>query len=212
MRSFVRPLLLMSALVAVPIVPFVLFGQQIQEQIDRWSEHRHSAPVAAALIVALLATDVFLPIPSTLVSTLGGWQLGAWGGTLASWIGMNLGAVIGFVVARRWGRPVAVWLASGEALERMEILSERYGVEILVLMRGVPLLAEASVLLVGLHHLSWRRFLPPVLLSNLGLALAYSVFGKVAHEQQWLPLALAISVGLPVLLAAAVRKLIVEAS
>jgi hypothetical protein len=44
-----------------------------------------------------------------------------------------------------------------------------------------------------------------VLLSNLGLAIAYSVFGEIAEKHQWLPLALAVSIGLPVVLAAIVK-------
>ena len=66
-------------------------------------------------------------------------------------------------------------------------LSGRYGPWIVVLARPLPILAEASVLLLGVHHLAWRRFLPAVLLSNLGIALAYSGFGNFAKEQQWLP-------------------------
>jgi uncharacterized membrane protein YdjX (TVP38/TMEM64 family) len=69
----------------------------------------------------------------------------------------------------------------------------------------VPVLAEASVLLMGMQRLSWQRFLVPVLLSNLGLAIAYSAFGEIAEKHQWLPLALAVSIGLPVVLAAIVK-------
>jgi membrane protein DedA with SNARE-associated domain len=63
------------------------------------------------------------------------------------------------------------------------------------------------VLLVGMHGMSWRRFLPPVLLANLGLALAYAVFGQIAERHQWLPLALAIAIALPVIMIAAFRSL-----
>ena len=40
----------------------------------------------------------------------------------------------------------------------------------------------AAVLLAGIHRIPWRRFWPPVLLSNLGVALAYSLFGHVAEK------------------------------
>jgi hypothetical protein len=66
------------------------------------------------------------------------------------------------------------------------------------------------VLLVGMHGLSWRRFLPPVLLSNLGLAIAYAWFGQFAERHQWLPLALAVSIALPVLMVAAFRAVASE--
>ncbi len=81
----------------------------------------------------------------------------------------------------------------------------------LVVLRAVPVLAEASVLLVGIHDLSWRRFLPPVVLSNLGIALAYAKFGELAERNGWLPLALGISVALPLLLAVVARRWILAA-
>jgi uncharacterized membrane protein YdjX (TVP38/TMEM64 family) len=158
----------------------------------------------------LLATDIFLPIPSSLVSTLAGWQLGALGGALSAWMGMSLGAIIGFALAKRWGQPLVAWLARKGDLERTNLLAHRFGPTLLVLGRGVPVLAEATVLLVGMHGLSWRAFLPPVLLANLGLAIAYAVFGKVAAEYQWLPLALAVSIALPVLMVAGFRTLVKE--
>jgi hypothetical protein len=56
-----------------------------------------------------------------------------------------------------------------------------------------------------LHALSWRRFLPAVIASNLGIALAYSVFGTYAAKHQWLPMALGISVALPLVLTTVAR-------
>jgi 3-dehydroquinate synthase len=96
-------------------------------------------------------------------------------------------------------------LASDADLERLDDLTRQYGAVVLVVTRALPLLAEASVLLVGIHRLPWWRFWPPVLLSNLGIALAYAFFGEVAARNQWLPIALGVSLGLPVLLGASVR-------
>jgi membrane protein DedA with SNARE-associated domain len=141
-----------------------------------------------------------------MVNTMAGSQLGVAGGAATAWLGMTVGAVLGFAVARRWGRPVAAWFAKGEDLDRLEQWNTTYGPAVLVVFRAVPVLAEASVLLVGMHALSWRRFLPPVALSNLGIALAYALFGEVATRHGWLPLALGISIAFPLLLAAAARR------
>ena len=206
MKPFIRPMIVMSLILLVPIVPFLLFGANFEAWVVQWSKHPYSQPATALVIIGLLATDILLPAPSSMISTLGGWQLGIVGGTLASWIGMSLGAIIGFLLARRWGRPLALWLSSEEDLDRMHGLSQRFGPVVLVFGRGVPVLAEASVLLMGIHQLSWRRFLPAVLLSNLGIAFAYSAFGNYAEQNQWLPLALGVSIALPVLLATMVGR------
>jgi uncharacterized membrane protein YdjX (TVP38/TMEM64 family) len=197
----------MIVVLAVPIVPFLLFGAQIEAALAAWKQNPPAPWIVALAVIGLLATDIFLPIPSSLVSTLAGWQLGTVLGSLASWVGMSLGAVIGFVLARRFGQPLVAWLTRPADLIRTNRLAEHFGPALLILGRGVPVLAEATVLLVGMHGLSWRRFLPPVLLSNLGLAIAYAAFGQIAERHQWLPLALAVSIALPVLMVAAFRAL-----
>ena len=210
MRELFRTLPLMCIVLMVPVIPFLFFGGHVEDWLRGLSEDPPSVGVTTALVVALLATDILLPIPSSVISTLSGWQLGWWRGTLATWVGMNLGAVIGFALARRWGQPFALWFSSGEDLHRMHEVSDRYGPLVLVLTRAMPVFAEASVLIAGIHRLSWRRFLPAVILSNLGIAIAYSALGEYAQRHQWLPFALAVSIALPVLVAAAAKRFFPE--
>lgn len=206
MRELIRTLPLMVLVLLVPVVPFLLFGAQLEDWLRGFAEHPPSPAVTATVIVSVLATDILLPVPSSVVSTLSGWQLGWWNGTLATWVGMNLGAVIGFALARRWGRPLALLFSKEADLERMRQASNAYGPAVLVLTRAVPVFAEASVLLTGIHRLAWRRFLPAVMLSNLGIAVAYAAFGDFAQQHQWLPLALAVSIAVPVLVAVAAQR------
>ena len=169
-------------------------------------ENEEAVPVVAASVIGLLATDIFLPIPSSFVSTVGGAVLGTWSGTLASWLGLTLGAMLGFGLARWLGPPLAKKFSSSEDLGRMKRMTDKSGPLVLVLARAVPVLAEASVLLLGATGLSWRRFLPPVMAANLGVALAYSALGDVARKFEMLPMVLAVSIALPVLAAGFVRK------
>jgi uncharacterized membrane protein YdjX (TVP38/TMEM64 family) len=195
----------MIVVLAVPIVPFLLFGQRVDAWLEHWRQQPPAWPLVAAVVIVLLATDVFLPIPSSLVSTLAGSQLGAIGGTAASWLGMSLGAILGFAVARQFGPSLVTWLTRPDDLQRTAALVRRLGPLLLVLGRGVPVLAEATVLLFGMHGLTWRRFLPPVLIANFALALAYSLFGEIAQQYDSLLMALAVAIALPVLMVAAFR-------
>lgn len=207
MRELLRTLPLMCLVLLVPIVPFLFFGGQIEDWLRGLTSQPLSDAAAAAMVICLLATDILLPIPSSVVITMGGWQLGWLNGALAAWLGVNLGAAVGFTLARRWGQPLARWFAKDHDLERMHTVSERYGPLVLVLTRAMPVFAEASVLIAGIHKLSWRRFLPAVILSNLGVCLAYSAFGDYAEQHQWLPLALGVAVAVPVLVAATAQRL-----
>lgn len=210
MRELFRTLPLMCVVLLVPVVPFLFFGGRLEDWLRGIADDPPSTAATVALVIGLLATDILLPIPSSVISTLSGWQLGWWLGTFATWIGMNLGAIIGFALARRWGKPFALWFSKGEDLDRMRQVSDRYGPYVLVLTRAMPVFAEASVLIAGIHRLSWRRFLPAVVFSNLGIAIAYSAFGDFAERHQWLPLALGVSIAIPVLVAAAARRYLPE--
>jgi uncharacterized membrane protein YdjX (TVP38/TMEM64 family) len=202
MRELLPPILLVVLVLAVPIVPFLWFGPPFEAQIRAWLDQSLPPATMAALVVGILATDIFLPIPSSFVSTLAGSALGFVPATAASWTGMTLGAAAAFGLARWLGRPAALWFSGREDLDRMDVLSRRYGPMILVLARPVPVLAEASVLLLGTTRLGWRWFLLPVALANLGIAAAYSALGTWVA----MPVAMAASVALPLLAAAISRK------
>ena len=208
MRELFRTLPLMCGVLLIPIIPFLFFGQRLENWLQGMAEHPPSDLAVATWVIGLLSTDILLPIPSSVISTMSGWQLGWWRGTLATWTGMTIGAAVGFALARRWGHRIALWFSKPEDLVQARDLSNRFGPLILVITRGMPVFAEASVLMAGIHGLSWRKFFPAVVLSNLGIAVAYSVFGDYAEKNQWLPLALGIAVAVPILVAAVGQRLL----
>src|SRR5688572_5283038 len=110
-------MLLMCLILAVPIVPFLAFGGRAEEWVRAWTLDPPAAPITAAVVVGLLATDIFLPVPSSVISTAAGWRLGWLGGTAVSWAGMSAGAVIGFALARLWGYRFAAWFSRPQDLE-----------------------------------------------------------------------------------------------
>jgi uncharacterized membrane protein YdjX (TVP38/TMEM64 family) len=204
-QSVFRSLLLLTVLLLIPIIPFLFFGERIEAWVEAWTQRVVSPWIVATGVAGVLATDVLLPVPSSFVSTFAGAKLGTLLGTIASWTGLTVGAVLGFALARRWGRPLAQRLSRAEDLDRMAQASQHYGPVILVVARALPVFAEASVLLMGIHLLPWKKFLPAILLSNLGIALAYSAFGTFAEQHEWLAAALGFSVAFPVVLTTIAR-------
>ncbi len=203
MRELLKPILLVAVVLLIPILPFAGFGPWLEEAIQRQLHVYLSPLVIAAAVIGLLATDVFLPIPSSVVSAVAGNALGIVAGTALSWLGMTLGAVFGFALARAFGRPLALRFAGHEDINRIDLASDRFGPLVLVLARPVPVLAEASVLFLGTSRLGWRPFLVTVALSNLGIAAVYAALGGWVQ----LPLALAASIALPLAAAAAAKCL-----
>ena len=208
MREFLRPMLPMILVLAVPLVPFGLFAwfnPGWEEQVAKWGRTSESRAGSAAVIVGLLTSDIFLPIPASILCTAAGWQFGILLGTLLAWLGMTLGAVLGFALARQVGSPLVASLTTPKELARAGELTLQLGPWLLAIARGIPVVAEASVLFVGMHQMPWRRFLPPVLISNLALAAAYAALGRFAEQFQLLPLAIGVSIAAPVLMIAVFR-------
>jgi uncharacterized membrane protein YdjX (TVP38/TMEM64 family) len=202
-HGLVRQLLLIAALLAIPVVPFLIFGERLEARIvDALSLDLSPGTVALA-VFGLLAADMVLPVPSSVVITFAGRVLGFWDGVAVAWCGMTAGAVLAFGLVRVFGRPLARRLSNDRELARTDALASRWGVFVLVLTRPIPVLAEASVLWMGTTRLEWWRFLVAVGLSNLGLAAAYAGLGNRVP----LPVAIATAVALPLVSAAVARRL-----
>jgi uncharacterized membrane protein YdjX (TVP38/TMEM64 family) len=204
MRRLLLPIFVIFLALAVPVIPFVAFGPQLEAWLEETVHGVVSPAVAVLLVVGLLSTDVFLPIPSSVLSTLGGEVLGFTLGTAASFAGLMFGAIVGFGLARIVGRPLVIRLAGADDIEQIDRLSERMGTALLIVTRPIPIFAEATVLFFGATRLSWHRFLVPVALVNLVIAGAYSALGAWVH----LPLALTLSIVIPVLATSIARYVV----
>jgi uncharacterized membrane protein YdjX (TVP38/TMEM64 family) len=191
----------------IPVLPFLALGDGFEERIHDWLTGDRSCGARFGLVAGVLSTDILLPVPSSAVSTWAGGVLGVGWGTAASWLGMTVGATLGFALAHWLGRPLALRMARRDDLARMARTLETWGVLALVLTRPVPVFAEACVLLTGTMNLSWRRFLPAVVLANLAISLVYAGFGAFARSHDALSVALGGVVIVPVAVLFLLRRL-----
>ncbi len=204
MPAWLRWTALTCLVLALILVPFALW----EEPITAWST-RLLTPTAgratvALLVVMLLAGDVVLPIPSSFVSAGAVAMLGAWEGGLTIAVGMTVAAWLGYAIGRSGGEPLARRMAGESELERARRMMDRYGNWVVLLCRGVPVLAEASTLLAGATRVSAWSFLLVTTLGNAGLACAYALIGVLSLQGTWAllaPFAFGIAVpGLAILL------------
>lgn len=205
----IRKLLALFLVVTlVSVIPFLILGESFEEQVRSWFESDFNHSERFALIVGLLAIDIAIPIPSSAVSTYGGTILGLNAATLASWLGLMLGSLSGFVMARWCGASLIKRFASVEDLQAMHHFMQRFSLWTIVFSRPLPILAEATILLCGVLKLSWRQLLLPLALSNFLLAFAYSAIGAWAVEKDVTLYVILASMFLPLLLTLLVRRLV----
>ncbi len=169
------------AAAAFILIPFFLLEDRVVAAALSAMEAARGHPLlAGGMIVALLAGDIVLPVPSSLVSTLAGAALGFWGGVLVIWLGMSAGCLLGYGLGRRAGRGVMIRIVGEHELERARTLLAGSGGVALVLTRAVPVLAETMVLGAGAAKMPLAPFLILTGAANLAVALAYAAIGALA--------------------------------
>lgn len=190
---------LLGTLVAFILVPFALFETTSTDFSNRVLAAARSPATASLVIGSLLAADVLLPVPSSLVSTAAGTLLGFVWGTMASAVGMTAGCVLGYWIGRRFGRAGAAKVVGPEELARAEATLAGVRQIALIACRPVPVLAEASVVAAGTLRVPFVRFLVIVTTVNVAISAWYASLGSVAVDARTFVGAFLIAALLPAL-------------
>jgi len=156
---------------------------------------------AAALVsISLLAADILLPIPSSVVMTFNGSLFRLIPGAFVSLVGLMIGAVLGYWLSRLYGKKVVQLIAGRRADEKVGPFFERFGVVAVVLSRPIPLVAEMVTCMAGTADMRFGRFLTAQLIGGIPLAVGYAWAGEFAVEQNSVFLGLFIAVAVPIVL------------
>jgi uncharacterized membrane protein YdjX (TVP38/TMEM64 family) len=197
MPAAVRWVVLSLLALAIMLVPFFLYEGAIAAWTRELVDGRLSKTAAAAWIAALLASDVLLPIPSSLVATTSGYLLGLAPGAAVSWAGMMAGSLIGYALGRKPARRLTRRFVGDAELARASMAHARWGDWAIIVCRAVPVLAEASVVFAGVAGMRLGRFVLLTALSNLAIAAAYAAVGALALEADSFLLAFFGAIALP---------------
>lgn len=138
-----------------------------------------AALLVAAAGVALLAVDVVLPVPSSVVMVTHGAVFGAALGTALSVAGSLAGFAAGFALGRRGATAVARLVPDDER-QRADRFLGRWGTVAVILSRRVPVLAETVALVAGTSRLGWLPALGAAGAGTLPAAALYAVAGAAA--------------------------------
>lgn len=169
----------------LPIVPFIMVGELPGE---RWlSQNDGNSLLFGATGGGLLALDILLPVPSSLVGTALGGRLGFLAGALWCWSGLMIGNLVGYALGHLFPRRFAT--------ELPEAPSEA----VLFLSRPVPVLAEAATVTAGANRLALRAFMIPCALGNAVYAVVLCANAALWLPGDWRGPALALPMLLPVL-------------
>lgn len=197
-------MILLVVLLAIPAIPFLLFGEPMESGMEQWLREQTSFVTVAAGVVVMLTVDVLLPVPSSIIGTVSGSFLGFIWGTFFTALGLTTGALLGFALGKILGRPAMNRWIGADELQKLDELVDRHGVSILILLRPVPLFAEASTLLLGCSRMHWPMFLLATVPIHLLLASVYALLGNFLS----LPVGIVLSVVFAMSLSLMAQKLL----
>lgn len=181
--STLRIALLVGFVMAIVIVPFLIFGERLESSVLPWLESREEKTVLLTLAaILLLAADSVAPVPATVVIMFLAWKAGWAAGIVGGTIGMCLG-----VLAASWlgraavGRLAPKFIPDAELTRLRESLQKRL-VLTLACLRSVPVLAETSVIVAAATGVPVRRIFWATVLPNFVVAVIYSVAAALSQS------------------------------
>jgi uncharacterized membrane protein YdjX (TVP38/TMEM64 family) len=192
--------LIAALLLAVIVAPFIAFESALTNFTDQSLRDARSSYAIFALVITSLMLDVLLPIPSSAVAIASGSLQGPVLGLVSNWLGLSLGSLFGYTLGRHGGRAIGQRLVGSQGLDRAHQFAENYGAVAVALCRPLPILAEASVIVMGMSKMHFGRFVWVSSASNVAIAAVYSLTGAWVMQEgsPWLVVVVSILAPLPI--------------
>ncbi|TAK15615.1 MAG: TVP38/TMEM64 family protein [Acidobacteria bacterium] len=169
-----------AAVIASKLLVENVLGIDLEGLVEGWMANAGAG--SAAVLVALLAADLFLPVPSSLIMVLSGAAFGVVWGSVFSLVGSIGGEWLGFELVRRYGVSASRRIVGDEDLEKMRAVMARHGAAAVLVTRALPVVMETMSVVAGLSRMSRRSFLLASLAGTLPVVVVYAYAGAVSRE------------------------------
>ena len=165
-----------------------VMGINLVDAMSAWLGHAGAG--GALTVVILLAADIVLPVPSSVVMVLSGAAFGVVWGSMLSLVGSIGGEWLGFELTRKYGRRFTGKLIDDAEIERLRRIFERHGVAAVVITRALPVVMETMSVVAGLSGMSRSAFLVASVLGTTPIVMVYAYAGALSREwgaslQRW---------------------------
>jgi len=157
-----------------------VLGIQLEPIVTNWLTHAGLG--SAAIVAALLASDILLPIPSSLVMILSGAAFGVLWGSLVALVGSIGGEWLGFEAVRRYGRRASARIVGDDEIERLARVFARHGIAVVIVTRALPVVMETMSVVAGLSRMTRGAFLAASLVGTLPIVVVYAYAGAVSRQ------------------------------
>jgi len=173
------------AIIAAAAVFWFAWGQdisvrQIEELIRSWGMW------GVLGSICLMMVHSFVPFPAEFLAIANGMTYGPVWGTVITWTGAMLGAVIAFGLARKLGRPFVERMVARRNWEVLDDWAAVNGWQVVLVSRFIPVIAFNLInYAAGLTRLTWWQFIWTTGLGILPLTFLMVVMGDNIESLGW---------------------------
>ena len=156
-------------------IPFLSSPEYLEEE---------NSIMVMSISILLLASDLFLPVPGSIIMMGNGAVFGIVLGTTISLTGSLLSSVLGFFIGSRFKR-LANKLISNKDFHNGKLFIEKYGQVAIIASRPVPLMSETVIILTGILGYDFRKMAINSFLGLLPASLIYALIGAALIDPRY---------------------------
>ncbi len=165
-------------IVSVILISFFVFDDLESYFIRLLEQARSDHAAYASFSFLVLASDIFLPVPSSIVMFTNGYVLGTGYGTIISLLALSAGACVGYYL----GKFTSLGLKSSTNEKANDIIAA-YGPLSILVTRGIPILSETICIICGFNKMPFKKYLLYNIIGYLPLCLLYAICGSIGYDK-----------------------------
>ncbi len=180
--------ILFTVLCLLILTSYLIWGdteEGVVQQLLALAANREKYAVFSFL---MLASDIVLPIPNSIIMYANGFALGGMAGAGLSLLSLMTGATAGYFL----GKLSIYGIRAAEDTKAIAFW-EKYGMLAILVTRGIPMVSESICIIGGHVRMPFGKYLLMNLLGYLPLCLLFALFGCLGYNQSAFLLSLACS-------------------
>jgi uncharacterized membrane protein YdjX (TVP38/TMEM64 family) len=180
-----RTIALIAIVAAVVIGSKLLLENLLGISLEPWARSwmANAGTPGAAAVIGLLAADILIPVPSSVVMVLSGAAFGVLWGSILAFVGSIAGEWLGFELARKYGTSLSTRLIGDEAeRRRLDRILRTHGAAAVAVTRALPVVMETMSVVAGLSTMKRSAFLIASTIGTAPIVVVYAYAGAMSRE------------------------------
>ena len=179
----IRSIVLAILLIVIVIIAVIILTPRLLNLVkhpDQLKQLVLNAGIWAPLVMVTMQIIqvIIAPMPGQVVAFVSGYIFGAFKGTILSMIGLTIGAIFAFLLARITGRRLLRFFLHEAALKRLDTYTLKQGPFVLFLLLLIPNpLGDGVYYLAGLTNIPLLFYIIIVIISRLPSNVVNNLIG-----------------------------------